>query len=96
MKSAIVKRSIILGGHKTSISLENEFWLCLREIADRRKIKLSALLQQIDNDRTQANLSSAIRVFILNYMCAEAAVQLPPASGPRTSTPRVAELAAVD
>ena len=96
MKSAIVKRSIILGGHKTSISLENEFWLCLREIADQKDIKLSTLLQQVDNERTQANLSSAIRVYILNYMCARAAGQPPSSPGARVTPPRVAELAEVD
>jgi predicted DNA-binding ribbon-helix-helix protein len=72
MNSPIVKRSIILNGHKTSISLENEFWLGLREIADQKKIKLSALLKQIDDDRPHANLSSAIRVFVLNCKAAQA------------------------
>lgn len=97
MKSAIVKRSIILNGHKTSISLENEFWLCLREIVDQKKMKLSVLLRQIDNERNHANLSSAVRVFILNHMCSQAAGQVPPVlPGPRASTPMAAELAEVD
>lgn len=97
MKSAIVKRSIILNGHKTSISLENEFWLCLREIVDQKKTKLSVLLQQIDNERSHANLSSAVRVFILNHMRSQAAAQAPPVlPGPRVSAPMVAELTEVD
>jgi len=96
MKSAIVKRSIILDGHKTSISLENEFWLCLREIADQKKMKLSALLQQIDSDRTHSNLSSAIRVFVLNCMCAQAAAKQPSSPDPRVSTPKTTELAPAD
>lgn len=73
MKSAIAKRSIVLNSHKTSISLEDEFWDCLRAIADEKKIKLTALLLQIDNDRNNANLSSAIRVFVFNEMRAQAA-----------------------
>lgn len=73
MKSAIAKRSIVLNHHKTSISLEDEFWDCLRAIADEKKIKLTTLLLQIDNDRNNANLSSAIRVFVFNEMRAQAA-----------------------
>ncbi len=84
MKSAIVKRSIVLAGHKTSISLEDEFWACLRDIAALKKIKLSELLQQIDNDRAHANLSSAIRVYVFNYLRAQTAAEQQPAQ----STPR--------
>ena len=73
MKSAIAKRSIVLNQHKTSISLEDDFWNCLRAIADEKKMKLSTLLLQIDNDRNDANLSSAIRVFVFNEMRAQAA-----------------------
>lgn len=97
MKSAIVKRSVILNGHKTSISLENEFWLCLREIVDQKKVKLSVLLRQIDDERNHANLSSAVRVFVLNHMRSQAAVQVPPIlPGQRVSAPMVAELAEAD
>ncbi len=97
MKSAIVKRSVILNGHKTSISLENEFWLCLREIVDQKKVKLSVLLRQIDNERSHANLSSAVRVFVLNHMRSQAAVPAPAIlPGPRVSAPMVAELAEAD
>jgi predicted DNA-binding ribbon-helix-helix protein len=66
-KSAIVKRSVVLDGHKTSVSLENEFWNALREIASREKEPLSKLVRRIDHGRTSINLSSAIRVFLLNY-----------------------------
>ncbi len=75
MKSAIAKRSIVLNQHKTSISLEDDFWDCLRAIADAKKMKLTALLLQIDNNRNNANLSSAIRVFVFNEMRAQAAAQ---------------------
>jgi predicted DNA-binding ribbon-helix-helix protein len=67
MKSAIAKRSVVLRGHKTSVSLEIEFWDGLREIAELKKTALSSLLQQIDTDRRHANLSSAIRIFVFEY-----------------------------
>jgi predicted DNA-binding ribbon-helix-helix protein len=73
MKSGIAKRSIMLNKHKTSISLEDQFWDGLRAIADEKKIKLATLLLQIDNERNSANLSSAIRVFVFNEMRAQAA-----------------------
>lgn len=72
MKSAIAKRSVVLDNHKTSISLEDDFWNGVRAIADRRKMKLTELLAQIDRERNQANLSSAIRVFVLNEVRAQA------------------------
>jgi predicted DNA-binding ribbon-helix-helix protein len=65
MKSAIAKRSIVIAGHKTSISLEDAFWECLRRIANERGQTLSALVASIDEDRRRANLSSAIRLFVL-------------------------------
>ena len=67
MKSVIIKRSIVLNGHKTSVSLENEFWEGLRQIADAQKSKVSAMVQQIDRERTNRNLSSAIRIFVFNH-----------------------------
>ena len=67
LKSAIIKRSIELNGHKTSVSLEDEFWLSLRQIATSTNTGLPALLQTIDTSREGANLSSAIRVYVLNH-----------------------------
>jgi predicted DNA-binding ribbon-helix-helix protein len=67
MKSAIVKRSVVLNGHKTSVSLENEFWEGLRDIGDAKHAKLSDLVRQVDQERSNGNLSSAIRVFVLSY-----------------------------
>jgi predicted DNA-binding ribbon-helix-helix protein len=96
MKSAIVKRSIVLGGHKTSVSLENEFWDGLREIADLDKIKVSALLQKIDLDRRTANLSSAIRIFVLNHYQTRPARERPSTQGSRAATtPMATEIAPV-
>jgi predicted DNA-binding ribbon-helix-helix protein len=67
MKSLVVKHSIAVGGHKTSISLENVFWSDLKKIAHMRQRTLSELVADIDQARTRSNLSSAIRVFILEH-----------------------------
>jgi predicted DNA-binding ribbon-helix-helix protein len=71
MKSAIAKRSVVLDHHKTSISLEDDFWNGVREIADRKKMKVTELLAQIDAERNHSNLSSAIRIFVLKEMRAQ-------------------------
>jgi predicted DNA-binding ribbon-helix-helix protein len=60
--SSVVKRSVIRNGHKSSISLEDQFWDALREIADHEHMAISALVATIDHGRTTNNLSSAIRV----------------------------------
>jgi len=65
MNSSVIKRSVVLAGHKTSVSLEDPFWNALREIAKRRGTTLSALIESIDHDRQHTNLSSAIRMFVL-------------------------------
>jgi len=70
-KSAVIKRSLVIGGRKTSVSLENEFWDGLREIARREKTKRSELVGRIYRDRKNINLSSAIRVFVFNYFYAQ-------------------------
>jgi len=66
MKSMIAKRSIMIHNHKTSVSLEDEFWVALKEIAQRRNQRLSALIALIDGERTTGNLSSALRLFVLD------------------------------
>jgi predicted DNA-binding ribbon-helix-helix protein len=69
MTSTVIKRSIAIRGHKTSVTLEDEFWTSLKEIAAHREMTLSELVGQIDTDRDYANLSSAVRLFVLgNYM----------------------------
>ena len=67
MKSPVVKRSIVIAGHKTSVSLEDAFWSGLKDIAASRNMTLSDLVGSIDADRRQGNLSSAIRLFVLDY-----------------------------
>jgi predicted DNA-binding ribbon-helix-helix protein len=66
MKSLVVKRSIVIGGHKTSVSLEEPFWLGLKEIAHDQQMTLSTMVGDIDVKRRQGNLSSAIRLFVLD------------------------------
>jgi predicted DNA-binding ribbon-helix-helix protein len=67
MKSPVVKRSIVLAGHKTSVSLEDDFWKGLKEIAKAQRKTLSDLVGSIDTDREHGNLSSAIRLFVLDH-----------------------------
>jgi predicted DNA-binding ribbon-helix-helix protein len=67
MKSPVVKRSIVIAGHKTSVSLEDAFWQGLKQIAGDRGLTLSDLVAAIDTERRQGNLSSAIRLFVLDY-----------------------------
>jgi predicted DNA-binding ribbon-helix-helix protein len=64
-RSSVVKRSIVIAGHKTSVSLEDEFWKSLKEIARERDMTLAQLVATIDGNRQHANLSSAIRLFVL-------------------------------
>jgi predicted DNA-binding ribbon-helix-helix protein len=67
MNSAVVKRSIVIAGHKTSVSLEDAFWNGLKEIGREHKTTLSGLVGDIDVRRLHANLSSAIRIFVLHH-----------------------------
>jgi predicted DNA-binding ribbon-helix-helix protein len=67
MKSPVVKRSIVIAGHKTSVSLEEAFWRGLKDIAATRRVSLSDLVGSIDTERQHGNLSSAIRLFVLDY-----------------------------
>jgi predicted DNA-binding ribbon-helix-helix protein len=65
--SSIVKRSIEIAGHRTSITLEDEFWHALQEIATTRGMTLRALVAEIDRGRAETNLSSAIRLWLLRH-----------------------------
>ena len=64
--SAIVKRSIAVAGHRTSVSLEAPFWEGLREIAAARGVSVQRLVGEVDAGRGGQNLSSALRVFVLD------------------------------
>ncbi|RYH68000.1 MAG: aryl-sulfate sulfotransferase [Alcaligenaceae bacterium] len=65
--SPIQKRSVILTGHKTSVSLEDEFWTGLKEIASSRQMTVADLVAAIDRDRKTGNLSSALRLYVLAH-----------------------------
>ncbi len=68
MKSQVAKRSVVVDGHKTSVSLEDAFWSGLREIAHAQQATVSKLIADIDKTRKSNNLSSAIRLFVLDYV----------------------------
>lgn len=68
MSEGVLKRSVSIAGHRTSVSLEEPFWEVLREIADRRGLSVQALIGRIDAERGEQNLSSAIRVFVLRTL----------------------------
>jgi len=72
MERSVVKRSIVIGGHKTSVSLEDPFWAAMKEIAAFRRMTLAELIGQIDADRDHSNLSSAIRLFVLDHYMSHA------------------------
>lgn len=80
MRSAIIKRSIVVDGHKTSISLEDAFWRGLKDICEQRGMTLSAQVQAVDAERSEGNLSSAVRLFVLDYFRAGSQVSVPLAS----------------
>jgi predicted DNA-binding ribbon-helix-helix protein len=67
VKSLVIKRSIVIKDRKTSVSLEDAFWKCLRDIADERGETLYRLISGIDASRKNANLSSALRIFVLEF-----------------------------
>jgi predicted DNA-binding ribbon-helix-helix protein len=67
MKSLIIKRSVVVAGHKTSVSLEDAFWKGLKEVAGERDTTLSELVGTIDSEREEGNLSSTLRLFLLDF-----------------------------
>jgi predicted DNA-binding ribbon-helix-helix protein len=73
MKSPVVKRSIVLAGHKTRVSLEDAFWEGLKVIAKSKRKTMSDLVGGIDTDRKHGNLSSALRLFVLDHFQKRAA-----------------------
>jgi predicted DNA-binding ribbon-helix-helix protein len=93
MNSSNTKRSIVRNGQKTSVSLEQEFWEALREIAATRKTKLTTLVQQIDEGRGEGNLSSAIRVYVFRHLRAQLADGLHAFNGNGVHKPAAAALA---
>ena len=68
MKSPVIKRSVVIDGHKTSISLEDAFWSSLKAIAHAEGSTVAQTVTTIDETRKQGNLSSAVRLFVLDYV----------------------------
>jgi predicted DNA-binding ribbon-helix-helix protein len=66
-KSSVRQRTMVVAGRKTSVSLEAQFFEALKEIAKERRTTLQDLVTSIDRDRRKANLSSAIRLYVLGY-----------------------------
>ncbi len=83
MKSPVVKRSIVIAGHKTSVSLEEPFWHNLKQIAGARRMTLSELVGSIDAERQYGNLSSAIRLFVLGQVQSRGSEHMARADGSR-------------
>jgi predicted DNA-binding ribbon-helix-helix protein len=83
MKSPVIKRSIVIAGHKTRVSLEDAFWRGLKEIALSRGVTLSDLVAAIDSERQLGNLSSAIRLFVLDHYKARIGVHADGRPAPR-------------
>lgn len=86
-KSLVIKRSIVVGGHKTSVSLEDDFWRALKEIALRHHVTLSDLVGSIDSQRQQGNLSSALRLFVLDHYRQQISARTDETADPRTWPP---------
>ena len=96
MKSAVIKRSIVISGHKTSVSVEDIFWNSLKEVATDERMNLSQLVGSIDAQRAEgSNLSSAIRVFILRHFKEQAqalVARTTRAPAPTVQPPRIAAM----
>jgi len=85
MRSVVAKRSIVIGKHKTSVSLEDQFWAALKEIAADRHLTLSELVSDIDSERRNGNLSSALRLFVLSCFRAPEPLAAQPVTTEATS-----------
>lgn len=72
LASPVVKRSVLISGHATSVSLEKPFWDCLTRVCKERNISLNTLVSEIDEQRDNINLSSALRLYILYSLSQQA------------------------
>jgi predicted DNA-binding ribbon-helix-helix protein len=86
MKSLVTKRSVVIDGRKTSVSLEEPFWQAVQAIAAAERTPVASLLRKIDHDRQLPNLSSAIRIFVLDQVRAQAAAARPKPQQPCATT----------
>jgi predicted DNA-binding ribbon-helix-helix protein len=83
VKTSVIKRSVAIAGHKTSVSLEDAFWQGLKEIAKQSRTSLADLVDKIDTEREHLNLSSAIRLFVLDHAKLKHALSTP---APKTNS----------
>jgi predicted DNA-binding ribbon-helix-helix protein len=67
LTSQNIKRSVVVGGRKTSVGLEDAFWLSLKEVAAHEGVPITTLVTRIDTERLHANLSSAVRIYVLEH-----------------------------
>jgi len=67
MNSAVKKRSVVLHGHRTSVSLEDDFWVALNDIAAEKGVSVPSLIEHVDSEQEHVNLSSALRVFVFRH-----------------------------
>ncbi len=65
--NGIVKRSVVIAGHRTSVSLEEPFWDALKAVAAERGLSMNALVAAVDESRARQNLSSALRLLVLDH-----------------------------
>jgi predicted DNA-binding ribbon-helix-helix protein len=93
VETTVIKGSITVTAHRTSISLENQFWKGLKEIAQAHRVPISALIPVIRR-RHQGNLSSAIRVFVFEYYHSHPPATISHRSGPFPMIPALANHAA--
>jgi predicted DNA-binding ribbon-helix-helix protein len=75
MKSLVIKRSIVIDGRRTSVTVEEAFWKGLHEIAHERDVGMNKLIANINRNRQFANLSSTIRLFVLSTSTISASVK---------------------
>jgi predicted DNA-binding ribbon-helix-helix protein len=80
VQGSIQKRSVIIAGHRTSVSLEPEFWAALKDIALQRNVSINELVTEIDGQR-RGNLSSALRVHVLTFLQGRLAASAEPHEG---------------
>ena len=85
MKSLVVKRSLVIGSLKTSVSLENEFWESLKEIDRGRGMTVSELVGTINSTRINSNLSSTLRLFVLDFYRSQGSSELQLANAPASN-----------
>ena len=87
MDSTVLKRSVVINHHKTSVSLEDAFWKAIKGIAAARNLTLSELVAEIDSERRQGNLSSALRLYVLEHYRSRAQGGGPGDRGPEPRQP---------